>query len=824
MARWRVKCIILLQVMTTILRSQAFLERALHAAKVGLWDWDLRANRVTYSAEWKRQLGYAEDEISNEFSEWEGRVHPDDLPKLKQRIAEYLASPWPDYEEQFRIRRKDGSWRWMLTRADLVRDEQGQPVRMVGCQLDITPQKLIEIELARANRAMRLISGSNMTLVQLGDETAVLEKVCRLAVEVGGYKMAWVGLAEQDERKTVRPVAHAGFEPGYLESAGITWADEPRGRGPAGIAIRTGRPCVARDIPADPAFELWREAAFRAGYQSCVALPLRTEGRVFGSLIIYATEVDAFSSAEVRVLEELAGDLAFGLTVIRTRVERDRAFEALRESRRKLEEAQRIAHVGHWERDLETDLVTWSDEICRIFGLPPQPCRLHFPEFLELVHPDDRARVARSVAEAVRDLQHYVVEYKIVRADGETRFVHSEGDVIRDNSGRPLRAFGILQDITERKRMENALRESEGQLRLVIDAIPTMAWIVQPNGAVEFINQRWLKYSGVSLEEALKDPMRTLHPDDIPRVVKKWSVDMAAGESYEDEMRLRRADGEYRWFLVRTVPMHDEQGKIVKWYGTSADIEDRKRAEEALRETQAALARVARVTTVGELTASIAHEVNQPLGALVINAEAALHWLAGDPPDLSEARKALQGIIRDGNRAGEVVTRIRSLLKNDTPAKTRFGLSEMIGEIVALTRAEAERRHVSVQTRLEPNLPPLTADRVQLQQVLMNLVMNSLDALSEVVNRPRVLIISADIDSPGSVRVSVQDTGIGIDPQRIKDVFEPFHTNKPHGLGLGLSISRSIIEAHGGHLHAMPNDGPGVTFQFILPVNGGGAV
>jgi len=318
--------------MTTTPMSEVFLQQALRAAKIGLWDWDLRANQVAYSAEWKRQLGYAEDEISNELSEWEGRVHPDDLPKLKQRIAEYLRSPWPDYEEHFRIRRKDGSWRWMLTRADLIRDEHGQPARMVGCQLDITPQKLIEIELACANRALRLISGSNLTLVQLGDETAVLEKVCRLAVETGGYKMAWVGLAEQDERKTVRPVAHAGFEPGYLESANITWADEPRGRGPAGIAIRTGRPCIARNIPADPAFGPWREAAIQAGYQSSVALPLRTEGRVFGNLSIYDAEVDAFSAAEVRVLEELAADLAFGLTVIRTRAERDRASEALRES------------------------------------------------------------------------------------------------------------------------------------------------------------------------------------------------------------------------------------------------------------------------------------------------------------------------------------------------------------------------------------------------------------------------------------------------------------------------------------------------------------
>jgi PAS domain S-box-containing protein len=798
--------------------SAAFLQQAVHAARVGLWDWDLRTNLVTYSVEWKHHLGYAEDEISNALNEWESRVHPDDLPKIRQRIAEYRKSPWPDFEEEFRIQRKDCSWRWMLTRAELVMDEKGEPTRMIGCHLDITRHKLIEIELGRVNRALRLISGSNLTLVQLGDEDTVLEKVCRLAVEVGGYQMAWVGFAEQNERKTVRPAAQAGFEPGYLESAVISWADEPQGRGPAGTAIRTARTCISRNIPADPAFEPWRDAAAQAGYQSTIALPLRSEGSVFGTLSIYAAEVDAFGPAEVRVLEELASDLAFGLTVIRTRAERDRAGQALKESQRKLEEAQRIAHVGHWERDFKTDLITWSGETYRVFGQLPEDRQMCFQDYLKLVHPDDRARVVHSVEDAVGKLRHYSIDYKIVRPDGEERFVHSEGEVVRDNFGEPLRAFGTLQDITERKKSENALRQSERKLRLVIDTIPAMAWIVLPTGAVAFMNQRWLEYSGLSLEEAIKEPTRTMHPEDIPRVMERWSRDMAAGHPFEDEMRLRRADGEYRWFLVRTVPLLDERGNIIEWYGTSTDIEDQKRAEEALRETQALLARVARVSIVGELTASIAHEVNQPLGGIVTNAEAALNWVSDDRPNLKEAREALQRIIRDGTRASEVVARIRSLLKNGKPNKTRFGLDQIIREIIALTKSEARRRRVSVQTRLGPNLPQVTADRVQVQQVLMNLVMNSLDALSGVPDRPRVLRIQADTDAPRSVRVEVQDTGIGIDPHLMKNIFEPFHTTKPHGLGLGLSISRSIIEAHGGRLRAIHNDGPGATFQFTLPV------
>jgi len=212
------------------------------------------------------------------------------------------------------------------------------------------------------------------------------------------------------------------------------------------------------------------------------------------------------------------------------------------------------------------------------------------------------------------------------------------------------------------------------------------------------------------------------------------------------------------------------------------------------------------------------------VGAIVTNAEAGLNWLSDEAPNLNEAREALHRIIRDGSRASEVVARIRSLLKNGRAIEIRFGVEEIIREIIALTQNEAQRRKVSVQARLEPNLPQITADRVQLQQVLMNLVMNSLDALTAVADRPRILTILAGTDSPSSIRVAVQDTGPGIDPRRMKDIFEPFQTTKPHGLGLGLSISRSIVQAHRGHLRVRRNDGPGVTFEFTLPVKGKSAI
>jgi C4-dicarboxylate-specific signal transduction histidine kinase len=247
------------------------------------------------------------------------------------------------------------------------------------------------------------------------------------------------------------------------------------------------------------------------------------------------------------------------------------------------------------------------------------------------------------------------------------------------------------------------------------------------------------------------------------------------------------------------------------------EILDRKSAEEALREAQADLAHVTRVMTMGELMASIAHEVNQPLAAVTTNGNACLRWLARDPPDLEEARECLRRIIRDGNRAGGVIARIRALVKKSPPAKAPLDLSDTIQEVLTMITTEARQHRVAVWTDLAAGLPLVRSDRLQVQQVLLNLVMNSIEAMQAVTDRPRELGIRTQPHESDTVLVTVQDTGIGLDPQSITRLFESFYTTKPEGMGLGLSISRSIIEAHGGRLWATPNDGSGATFQFTLP-------
>jgi PAS domain S-box-containing protein len=502
------------------------------------------------------------------------------------------------------------------------------------------------------------------------------------------------------------------------------------------------------------------------------------------------------------------------------------------------------------------------------------------------------------------------------------------------------------------------VRQTEQELRLVIDTMPAIVWRKLPDGSADFINQRFREYWGLSAEEGLGwGWLNGIHPDERKKFEEEWRAACAAGGPFDKEARLRRADGEYRRVLLRAVPRRDEDGNIVKWYGTTTDIEDHKRAETALRrseaclaeaqrlsltgsfawsvsrgevfwsdemyrilgydratkstlellfqrvhpedrtfvqatldrastdgtdldigyrllmpegsvkhvhlvgrtvndetasieraglclglesaglefvgavmdvtaakraseelhETQAALAHVTRVTTLGELTASIAHEVNQPLAAVVANGEACLRWLDRKIPDLGAARRSVESVINDGNRASEVIRRVRALAKKTNPQMAPLDINDVVNEVIALVQREVFSHGVSLRTELAPALPAVLADRVQLQQVLINLVINGIEAMQPVTDRPRQLVIRSRQDEADQVLVMVTDCGVGISAENVGQLFNPFFTTKSSGLGMGLSICRSIIEAHGGRLWAAPCEPQGSLFQFTIP-------
>jgi PAS domain S-box-containing protein len=557
------------------------------------------------------------------------------------------------------------------------------------------------------------------------------------------------------------------------------------------------------------------------------------------------------------------------------------------------------------------------------------------------VHPDDLPRMVPIFTQAIASGEPYDFEARIRRFDGAYRWFQVRGLPLRGSAGRIARWYVLLTDIDERKRAEDGLRASERSLKLIIDTIPAMAWSARPDGSAEFFNRHYVDFAGISAERAGNWGWTTaVHPEHLNDVMAMWQRITDSKVPGEGEVRLRRHDGEYRWFLFRANPLRDEEGNVIKWYGISTDIEDRKRAEaelrraydhlaeaqrlsqtgsftsdlerdehfwsdefyricgfelgspvtiqrlggivhpedaalyegaigramagtdpdfyfrivtsgdvvkhlrgfahriadrpvfvgavqdvtaskmaqEALNKAGAELARVSRVTTMSALTASIAHEVNQPLSGIITNAGTCLRMLDTVPPDLDGARETARRTIRDGNRASDVITRLRAFFIKKEFMLEPMDLNEAIREVIALSSNDLQRHRVILHSELADGLPLVAGDRIQLQQVIVNLVRNAADAMVDVHDRPRQLLIRTEYDDGDRVRLTVRDVGTGLPPQNANALFDAFYTTKSGGMGIGLFVSRSIIERHRGRLWAEPNDGaPGATFSFTIP-------
>ncbi len=461
----------------------------------------------------------------------------------------------------------------------------------------------------------------------------------------------------------------------------------------------------------------------------------------------------------------------------------------------------------------------------RTFGYEPseligQPLTMLMPECLRDLH---KAGLKRYQETSHRHINWQGTELIALRKNGEEFPVEvSFGEI--NNDGR--RVFtGFIRDISERKRAEEKLRESELNLRQMTETIPEMLWGATPDGSVDYCNTRVLDYTGLSQGEIQGAGwMKTIHPDDAENVEQAWARSVESGDPFYFEFRGRRAsDGKYRWCVSRALPLRTSAGGILRWHGTVVDFHDRRQAQEDLRNAQAELAHVNRVMTMGELTASIAHEVNQPLASIVASGDSCTAWLAHEPPNLDKARAAACRIIQAATQASETVQRLRALFKKTTSITTSVDVNIAIEDTVSLVRHEAQRNKVVLRTELEPGVPSVRGDRVQLQQVILNLTMNGIESVARLDHEPRWVVIRSANSNTGEILISVEDTGLGIEGEQADRLFAPFFTTKPQGIGMGLPICRSIIEAHGGRLWAAKNQPRGAVFHFAVPVTAPGA-
>ncbi len=490
---------------------------------------------------------------------------------------------------------------------------------------------------------------------------------------------------------------------------------------------------------------------------------------------------------------------------------------ALRESDSQMSLAASAANLALWVWNIQKDDLWITEKGRALFGFAEGE-RISFRRFLQCVHEEDRPHIENLVDHARARGGDFESEYRIVQPDGRTRWIAGYGRVEFDEHGKPSCLRGVTRDITERQVAEEALRESEGRFRTVADIAPVMIWMSGTDKEGVFFNKRWLEFTGRTVDQEMGEGwLKGVHPDDLANCLGVCGNAFKNREPFTVEFRLRRRDGEYRWLMDTGTPRFDPGGSFLGYVGSCVDIADRRQAEMDHQLQSTELARVGRLALMGELAASLAHEVNNPLGAMVTNASAGQRLLARGELNPDDLRELLADIVADGHRARDVIQSVRNMVRKSESSHSPIAMKEVIEDLLRMTRADALAKKVSVVAEVDPNVGVVMGDRVQLLQVLLNLTMNAFEALGVVRADSRRVVIGAARDEDGKVRVSVRDNGPGFPTGIVDQFFEPFFSTKTEGTGMGLAIARGIIEAHGGTLSGGNYPEGGALFTVSLP-------
>ena len=867
-------------------------EAAQKIAHVGWWERDYVSGRVSLSDEACRIFGVQPLDLPQWQDRWISLIHIDDREKAAA-ASEMALSGGPRYDVEYRVVRPDGTVRVVHSQGDVTFDEDGRPLRQFGVMQDITERRQAEDELSEVKERFRVLAESALTGIYVThmDRFSYVNPafarmfgytVDEIVDRLGSFELTCPEdrpLVQENMRRRLKgEVEELRYEFRGLRKDGSVFPVEVHGRrikfggkvGVLGTLIdNTQRKRAEDELRAsETRFRTFVDQARDAFFlidehltvvdvnrQACENLGYRREeligmhprdfdvgldepsiGRLAqragaGEIITFETrhrrKDGTTFPVEIRSGTFRQEGKLFYLALARDITERKLAEEHLRQSEAALRESEQRyrtlfekANDAIFLENLRDDIIEVNERACTLLGYSRD--ELLAMKVPDLQAPEARGQLGRAIRQEVEKHGSSTFESVDLHRSGRRIPVEVTNTEIFDRGENLI--LSVVRDITERKLAEESLRQSEAYLTESQRLSHTGSWALDvASNQYLYTSEEFDRLFGFDSQgeaptrEAI---LKRMHSEDRSTWKRHLEKSLREKVDTSSQYRIVLPDGSVRHIHTIRHPVVNGAGEVVKLVGTSIDITERKHAEEErerLRRLETELAHANRVNTLGELTTSIAHEVSQPLGAMVASAGACARWLAADPPAMVEARSALDNIVADGKRAREVIARIRALTKREAPRMDSLDLNRKIVDVLAFAEQELRSHDIVLETRLENTLPQIVGDRVQLQQVLLNLIMNAIEAMRGVNDRRRELtIISAR--RPDGVVVEVRDSGTGLDPQRAERVFEAFYTTKPEGLGIGLSISRSIVEAHGGRLWATPNELNGAVFRFSLPV------
>ena len=728
---------------------------AANTANLGLWHWNIPGDELWVTEEWRKLFGFADSEPVT-FDRVLQVVHSGDRTRMEQ-LVQQMFEHGGEYESEYRITRPDGSTRWIAGHGSIELDERGKPAFARGVSRDITKRKMAEEKLRESEARFRTVADAAPVLIWMSG----IDKLYTF------FNKPWLEFTGRSLEQELGNGWAEGVHPDDLQKCLKIYTEAFDARKAFVMQYRLRR--------YDGEYR-WISDQGVARYDS--------NGKFSG-----------YIGSCVDITDLINKD------------------EALREFEERVVLAAEATNHGVWELDTATNELWMSDKARALFQFDPEE-RLDEAMVQRRIHPDDRALRESAMKQAIETEGDYALEYRVVLPDGTLRWISGRGRCVTGKHGKGKRLIGVSVDITQQKEAQDLFRLAAEGSHLGVwhwdEIAKTLTW----DGATR-------EMFGVSAEaEITVDTFyRALHPDDAERVKQTWRQALELRLPYQIEFRTQRTDGTIRWVDARGRGYYDEAGKPLSMTGVLFDITDRKEAELQAQQNREELSHLSRVAAMGELAASIAHELNQPLSGITSNAAAGQRFIDRGKVDLRELHDLLGDIIGDGRRAGDVIRSIHGMVKKDASARRRIDLNDIVMSVVRMVKPNAMLHSCELGTFLDPDLPTIEGDPVQLQQVLLNLVINAFDAMHDTPVTHRKVVIATERNVDGTICTSVRDYGVGISEQARERLFEQFFTTKAKGLGMGLSIVRSILESHGGTIAAENADGGGAQFHFTLPAN-----